>query len=47
MDYYSKIGHYLFYPIAVIAMTSVFFYFGLRTGRKREKNKIRREIGEQ
>jgi hypothetical protein len=42
MDYYSKVGHYLLYPLAVIAMTTLFFYLGFRAGKKWERNKIAR-----
>lgn len=40
MDYSSKIGHYLLYPLAVLAMSAVFFYLGYRSGRKSEKKRI-------
>ena len=40
MEYSSNIGHYLLYPLAVIAMTAIFFYLGYRGGRKSEKSRI-------
>ncbi len=42
MDYYSKVGHYLLYPLAVLALTSFFFYLGLKVGKKWERNRINR-----
>ncbi|MBI1821958.1 MAG: hypothetical protein HY036_05355 [Nitrospirae bacterium] len=40
MGYYSLVGHYLLYPLSVIAMTSFFFIMGFRTGRKKERARI-------
>jgi hypothetical protein len=42
MDYYSKVGHYLLYPLAVLAMTSFLFYLGLKAGKKWERKRINR-----
>ncbi|MHB8483059.1 MAG: hypothetical protein ACYDBV_10095 [Nitrospiria bacterium] len=40
MKYYSLVGHYLLYPLAVIAMTSFFFIIGFRMGKKKERSRI-------
>jgi hypothetical protein len=40
MEYYSRVGHYLLYPLAVLAMTFFFFYIGFKTGKRMEKTRI-------
>jgi hypothetical protein len=34
------IGHYLFYPLGIFALSALFFLWGYRVGRRRERARI-------
>jgi hypothetical protein len=35
--YEFGIGHYLFYPLGIALFSAVFFWWGFRVGRRRER----------
>ncbi len=35
--YEFGIGHYLFYPLAIVLFSAIFFFSGYRVGRRRER----------
>ncbi len=38
--YEFGIGHYLFYPLAIFLFSAVFFAWGYRVGRRKERQRI-------